>query len=159
MMTRSGVASCAFLLAAACTSARPAATFTAEDERAVRALDSVFVTAWLRDDTTGVMNTLAPDAVLLPAGQQPLTTPNAIRSFWWPSDSSHTRILTFHRALDEIGGEANTAWMRRTDSLTFTYAKGGTTTQLVSRSMSLAMLRRQPDGSWRFSRVMWGNRK
>ena len=158
-MTRSGVASCALLLAAACISAPPAATFTAEDQRAVRALDSAFVTAWLRDDTTGVMNTLAPDAVLLPAGQQPLTTPNAIRSFWWPSDSSHTRILTFDRAIDELGGEANTAWMRRTDSLTFTYAKGGTTSQLTSRSMSLAMLRRQPDGSWRFSRVMWGNRK
>lgn len=158
-MTRSGVASCALLLAAACNSAPPAATFTAEDQRAVRALDSAFVTAWLRDDTTGVMNTLAPDAVLLPAGQQPLTTPNAIRSFWWPSDSSHTRILTFDRAIDELGGEANTAWMRRTDSLTFTYAKGGTTSQLTSRSMSLAMLRRQPDGSWRFSRVMWGNRK
>ena len=158
-MTRSGVASCALLLTAACIAAPPAATFTAEDQRAVRALDSAFVTAWLRDDTTGVMNTLAPDAVLLPAGQQPLTTPNAIRSFWWPSDSSHTRILTFDRAIDELGGEANTAWMRRTDSLTFTYAKGGTTSQLTSRSMSLAMLRRQPDGSWRFSRVMWGNRK
>ena len=158
-MTRSGIASCALLLAAACTTAPPAATFTAEDQRAVRALDSAFVTAWLRDDTTGVMNTLAPDAVLLPAGQLPLTTPNAIRSFWWPSDSSHTRILTFDRAIDELGGEANTAWMRRTDSLTFTYAKGGTTSQLTSRSMSLAMLRRQPDGSWRFSRVMWGNRK
>ena len=159
-MTWARVALSVLLAVGGCRATPPATTtFTAEDERAVRAIDSVFVAAWLRDDTTGVMNTLAPDAVLLPAGQQPLTTPNAIRAFWWPSDSSHTRILTFDRAIDEVGGEANTAWMRRTDSLTFTYAKGGTTSQATSRSMSLAVLRRQPDGSWRFSRVMWGNRK
>ena len=109
--------------------------------------------------STGVMNTLAPDAVLMPAGQRPLPSPNAIRAFWWPSDSSHTRILTFQRTIDEVGGDANVAWMRGTDSLTFTYAKGGTMSQLTSRSMSLAVLRRQADGSWRISRMMWGTRK
>ena len=55
------------LAATACTSASPTAQFTADDERAIRALDSVFVAAWLRDDTTAVMTTLAPDAVLMPA--------------------------------------------------------------------------------------------
>jgi len=158
-MTWSRNTPCLLLAIVACSSAPPVAGFTPADERAVRGVDSAFVTAWLRDDTTGVMNTLAPDAVLMPAGQQALTTPNAIRAFWWPADSSHTRILTFDRTIDEVGGETHTAWMRRTDSLTFTYAKGGTTSQLTSRSMSLAVLRRQPDGSWRFSRVMWGNRK
>ena len=147
------------LAAAACSAASPAPRFTADDERAIRGLDSAFVDAWLRDDTTGVMNTLAPDAVLMPAGQSILTTPNAIRAFWWPSDGSRTRILTFQRTIDELGGEANVAWMRRTDSLTFTYAKGGATNSLTSRSMSLAVLRRQPDGTWRFGRVMWGARK
>ena len=147
------------LAATGCTSASPAAQFTADDERAIRALDSGFVAAWLRDDTTAVMTTLAPDAVLMPAGQGVLSTPAAIRAFWWPSDGSHTRILTFQRAIAELGGEGNTAWMRRTDSLTFTYAKDGTTSSLTSRSMSLAVLRRQADGAWRFSRVMWGARK
>lgn len=147
------------LTAAACATASSAPRFTAEDERAVRQLDSVFVAAWLRDDTTAVLNTLAPDAVLMPSGQHALTTPNAIRGFWWPTDGSVTRILTFDRAIDELGGDGDMAWMRRTDSLTFTYAKGGTTSSLASRSMSLAVLRRQSDGSWRFSRVMWGPRK
>jgi ketosteroid isomerase-like protein len=95
----------------------------------------------------------------MPAGQGVLSTPTAIRAFWWPSDGSTTRILTFARTIDEVGGEGDVAWMRRTDSLTFTYAKAGTTSSLTSRSMSLAVLRRQPNGAWRFSRVMWGNRK
>jgi ketosteroid isomerase-like protein len=149
------------VVATACTTTTTPASprFTADDERAIRAVDSVFVAAWLRDDTTAVMNTLAPGVVLMPAGQSVLTTPDAIRAFWWPSDGSHTRILTFGRAIDELGGEGDIAWMRRTDSLTFTYAKGGATQSLTSRSMSLAVLQRQTDGTWRFSRVMWGNRK
>jgi ketosteroid isomerase-like protein len=149
-----------FVFAAIACSRAPTKTgFTADDERAVRAVDSVFVDAWLRDDTTAVMNTLATDAVLMPAGQGTLSTPDAIRAFWWPSDGSQTRILTFDRAIDELGGAGDIAWMRRTDSLTFTYAKAGTTSSLVSRSMSLAVLSRQADGVWRFSRVMWGARK
>jgi hypothetical protein len=100
-----------FALAVAATACTTTATpagprFTADDERAIRALDSVFVAAWLRDDTTAVMNTLAPGVVLMPAGQSVLTTPDAIRAFWWPSDGSHTRILTFDRAIDELGGKA-----------------------------------------------------
>src|SRR5688572_12501787 len=74
-----------FVLAVtACTSASPVAQFTANDERAIRALDSVFVAAWLRDDTTAVLGTLAPDAVLMPAGQGVLATLAAVRAFWWP---------------------------------------------------------------------------
>ena len=158
-MSCSRVLSGTALAIAGCTPASPAPEFTAADERAVRAVDSAYVAAWLLDDTTGVMNTLAPDAVLMPAGQRILPSPNAIRTFWWPSDSSHTRILTFQRTIDEVEGDADIAWMRGTDSLTFTYTKGGTTSQLTSRSMSLAVLRRQTDGSWRISRLMWGTRK
>jgi ketosteroid isomerase-like protein len=149
-----------FIFAATmCMPTAPKTGLTADDQRAVRAVDSAFVAAWLRDDTTGVMNTLAADAVLMPAGQTVLSTPSAIRAFWWPSDGSTTRILTFDRSIDELGGQGDVAWMRRTDSLTFTYAKAGTTSSLTSRSMSLAVLRRQPNGAWRFSRVMWGARK
>ena len=145
--------------ASTATSTPAAVRLTGDDERAIRALDSAFVDAWLRDDTAAVMNTLAPDAVLMPAGQGTLSTPVAIRAFWWPNDGSQTRILTFHRTIDELGGAGDLAWMRRTDSLTFTYAKAGVTNSLTSRSMSLAVLERQGDGAWRFSRVMWGARK
>ena len=132
--------------------------FGSADERAIRQVDSLYVAAWLRDDTAAVLRTLAPDAVLMPAGQRPLATPNEIRAFWWPSDGSRTKILTFHRVIDEIAGDANFAWVRGTDTLTFLYDKGQTHSQLASRSMTLAVLRRQPDRSWRISRMMWGTR-
>ena len=141
----------------ACGPPEPKA-FSSTDERAIRQVDSLYVAAWLRDDTAAVLRTLAPDAVLMPAGQRPLTTPNEIRAFWWPADGSRTKILTFHRVIDEIAGDASFAWVRGTDTLTFTYDKGQTHSQLASRSMTLAVLRRQPDGSWRISRMMWGTR-
>ena len=145
------------LVILACAPAEPNA-FSSADERAIREVDSLYVAAWLRDDTAAVLGTLAPDAVLMPAGQRPLATPNDIRAFWWPTDGSRTKILTFHRVIDEIAGDANLAWVRGTDTLTFAYDKGQTHSQLASRSMTLAVVRRQPDGSWRISRMMWGTR-
>ncbi len=143
----------------ACTAQPSASTrLTVDDERAIRAVDSAYVAAWLRDDTSAVLRTLAADVVLMPAGQQPLASPNEIRSFWWPTDGSHTRILTFERTIDELAGEGNVAWVRGTDTLTFTYGKGQSTRQFGSRSMTLAVWRRQGDGRWRIARMMWGTR-
>ncbi len=154
MRSRHTLASIALAILA-CAPAEPNALSPA-DERAIRQVDSLYVAAWLRDDTAAVLRTLTPDAVLMPAGQRPLATPNDIRAFWWPTDGSRTKILTFHRVIDEIAGGANLAWVRGTDTLTFTYDKGQTHSQLASRSMTLAVFRRQLDGSWRISRMMWG---
>ncbi len=145
------------LVTLACAPAAPK-TLSSADEQAIRRVDSLYVAAWLRDDTAAVLRTLAPDAVLMPAGQRPLATHNDVRAFWWPTDGSHTKILTFHRVIDEMSGDANLAWVRGTDTLTFTYDKGQTHSQLASRSMTLAVWRREPDGSWRISRMMWGTR-
>jgi ketosteroid isomerase-like protein len=146
-------------LALACTPrSTPTPQWRTTDERAIRAVDSTYVAAWLRDDTLAVMNTLAPDAVLMPAGQHPLATPNDVRGFWWPADGSHTRILTFARRIDEIDGQGDVAWVRGTDTLTYTYDTGSAHSQLGSRSMTLALWRRQPDGAWRISRMMWSTR-
>lgn len=145
-------------LGCAAQPATPSPSWTAADERAIRAVDSAYVAGWLRDDTVAVLGTLARDAVLMPAGQHPLATPNDIRAFWWPSDGSRTKILTFGRTIDEIAGEGNVAWVRGTDTLTYRYDKGTTHSQLGSRSMTLAVWRRQADGGWRISRMMWGIR-
>ena len=112
--------------------AHPAAEvngLSATDERAIRAVDSSYVAAWLRDDTTGVIATLAPNAVLMPAGHHPLSTLQEIRAFWWPQDGSHTKILTFNRVIDELGGVGDMAFTRGTDTLTFSYGKGSQPTR------------------------------
>jgi ketosteroid isomerase-like protein len=61
-----------------------------------------------------VLETLAPDAVVMPAGVQPLQGDSAIRRFWWPDDGSSTRVIRYTTKLDEIGGVAPTAYVRGT---------------------------------------------
>jgi ketosteroid isomerase-like protein len=155
MMRRSGLA--LIVLAVACAGPSGArAALSESDLRAVRALDSAYVASWLRDDTAGVMRTLSAEAVLMPVGRHPLDTPDAIRTFWWPADGSHTRILGFQRTIDEIAGEGDIAWVRGRDTLSFSYDKGSTHSKLTILSMTFAVVRRQPDASWRISRMMWG---
>ncbi len=79
---------------------RPEATgvglsLSPEDFQAIRSLDSAYVAAWLRDDTTAVLATLDSAPVLQPAGQRPVVGREAVRRFWWPGDGSETRILTY----------------------------------------------------------------
>jgi uncharacterized protein (TIGR02246 family) len=136
---------------------RPPSTLSAEDRAALRRLDSTYVRAWLADDTAAVLATLAPDAVLMPAGVGPLQGDSAIRSFWWPRDGSRTRVIAYHSTIDEMGGAPTLAYIRSTGDMTFTYQKDTVRIQRTTRSMTLTIATRQTDGSWRIHRRMWGN--
>jgi uncharacterized protein (TIGR02246 family) len=126
------------------------------DRAAIHRLDSTYVSAWLRDDTTAVLATLAPDAVLMPSGQRPLTDLEAIRGFWWPVDGSRTRITAYTTTIDELGGGPDLAYARGTGQLAFSYEKDTMRTALTSSSMTLTILRRGSNGRWRIARRMWG---
>lgn len=136
-----------------------AAVLSPADTAAIRNVHAVYVAAWLRGDSAAVLATLTPDAVLMPAGQRPLTTPAAIRAFWWPADGSRTTILSFQRTVEEVAGQGDVAWTRSSDVMSFTYQPAtGASSTIQSRGMSLAIFRRQGSGVWRISRMMWGPR-
>ena len=53
------------------------------DRAAILALDSTFVNAWLKDDTTTVLSVFAADAVLLPPGSPPVNGRwRVVRQMW-----------------------------------------------------------------------------
>src|SRR5262249_49673958 len=130
--------------------------FSSKDSAAVLATDSAYVHAWLRDDTTAILNTLAPEAVLMPAGVHPLGSDDAIQAFWWPSNGTRTRVIAFTRTIDEIYGVANLAYVRGTDSVAFTVEPDAAHRVQSIHSMTLTIYRRQSNGSWLMSRMMWG---
>jgi ketosteroid isomerase-like protein len=132
------------------------AGLSARDREAIRALDSAYVTAWLRDDTAAVLATLAPEAILMPAGVRPLVGDSAIRNFWWPTDGSRTRIVHYESTIDEIDGQEPVAYARGAGTLRFTYEKDTVRVEQSSRTMTLTILVRQDDGEWRIHRRMWG---
>jgi len=150
---RIAVAAASMLTLLACGSS---AGLSTADRAAIRGLDSAYVDAWLRDDTAAVLATLAPEAVLMPAGQLPLTDPAAIRDFWWPRDGSRTRVTSYTTTIDEIAGAGDLAYVRGTGVLAFTYEKGGVRSEITSRNMTLTIVTRGSDGRWRIARRMWG---
>lgn len=68
------------------------------------ALEEAYRTGWLADDSAAVMATLAPGAVMMPAGMQPLVGDSAIRSYWWPNDGSETTIESYEIVANEVEG-------------------------------------------------------
>jgi ketosteroid isomerase-like protein len=154
---RRAIAAIAFALPiTACSRAESAAPLlTDRDRAAIRANDSAYVAAWMRDDTTGVLATLSADPILIPGGLAPLNGLAAVKGFWWPSDGSHTKILAFGRTIEEIDGNGDIAFVRGADSLRFTYTKGTNVQTSAMRSVTLAVVRRQTDGTWRIARMMW----
>ena len=141
---------------AACSRAetRPA-PLSDRDRAAIRANDSAYVGAWIRDDTTGVLATLTTDPILIPGGFEPLRGLSAVKGFWWPSDGSHTKVTAFARTVEEIDGAGDVAFVRGADSLRFTYTKGTNAQSSATRSVTLAVVRRQADGTWKIARMLW----
>lgn len=142
------------LVAVGCSS--PDLSLTTQDIEAVRALEEAYRTGWLANDSSAVMATLEPDAVLMPAGIQPLVGAAAIRTYWWPDDGSETTIESYDIVIEEIDGSGSFAYLRGRGSLAFTYRDAtGAVSQLTSQAVHLSVARRGSDGEWRISRRAW----
>ncbi len=142
------------LILAACAPSGP--RFTPDDEAAVRALEEAYRTGWVANDSAAVMATLAHDAVLMPAGTQPLVGDSAIRAFWWPDDGSRTTISRYDIAVEELNGGGDIAYLRGRGTLEYSYRSSmGEVSEHTSRSVHLSVALRGEDGRWRISRRMW----
>jgi ketosteroid isomerase-like protein len=113
------------------------------------------VKAWLDDDTTAVLRSFHPHAVLFPPGSAPVEGLAAIRSYWWPTDGSHTRITSFTRTVAEIEGTPGLAYLRGSASLGWVYRTEDKETAQTSRSIDLVVLAPDSSGRWRIIRQMW----
>jgi uncharacterized protein (TIGR02246 family) len=126
------------------------------DRTAIRALDSAYVAAWLANDSAAVLATLDPDVVLLPSGGRPHVGLDAARRFWWPDDGSRTTITSYAATVDEVDGTPALAYIRGSSTLAFTYERDTVRSDGSSRTMTLTLVRKTPDGRWRITRRMWG---
>jgi ketosteroid isomerase-like protein len=142
-------------LLAACTASSSSSVLSPTDSTAIRGVQAAYVSAWLADDTTGVLATLDSAAVLLPPTHAPVIGANAIRGFWWPSDGSRTKITSFDWTMDEIAGTNQLAFTRGASTLAWTYDKDTVHQVSKSRNTNLTVLRRGADGRWRIARQMW----
>ena len=88
--------------------------------------------------------------------RRPRTAPRPVggKGFWWPSDGSHTKLTAFDRTVEEIDGAGDVAFVRGADSLR-SLTRRAQASDVGERSVTLAVERRQPDGTWKIARMMW----
>ncbi|HLJ48198.1 MAG TPA: DUF4440 domain-containing protein [Bryobacteraceae bacterium] len=137
-----------------------AATFdglTAKEKQNVRKVNAAYVGGWLKNDPNAVLETLWPDAVLIPWGNRPIQGVRAIRLFWWPAGGPRTTVTSFTFTTDEIGGSDRTAYARGTYEFDFKYETNGRTSARHNAGNYLNLFRRDAAGKWRISHRMWGD--
>jgi len=132
------------------------ANLTRADSGKARAVVEAFRLAWLANDPEAVMRLFTKDAVLLPHhGLAPVVGDPAIRRFWWPADSPPTTVTEFSQPIDEVGGSGNLAYVRGRSTVSWVSGKGPEAKSFSNAGTQLMLLRRQPDGSWLISHLMW----
>lgn len=129
---------------------------TKSDLNEIRSIEQRYTRYWLADDTTGIMNLLAEDSVIMPSGIKPIEGKKAIRKFWWPEDGSVTVVTEYETQIEEIFGEGSMALVRGRGYLEFSYGKGAEQNEYKSNNMFLMVVSKNEAGKWKIARRMWG---
>lgn len=122
------------------------------DVAAVRRILDTLVSTVNARDMNAALALYTDDAVLLPPDEETISGKEAVRAYYKTSlEASVPKIAIVS---DEIGAEDGLAFSRGKIIGQVTPGKEGAPRDLDFRY--LMTLRRQPDGTWRIARVMWG---
>jgi ketosteroid isomerase-like protein len=131
-------------------------SLVASDRVAIQEVLEHFRTGWLSGEAKAVQNTFTEVAVLMPHhGVPPVVGMIAIKEFWWPASSAKTTITRFTQTLDEIGGEGHIAFVRGRSEVSWTIEDEKGVEKWRTGGNFLALLRKQPNGKWRISHLIW----
>jgi len=126
------------------------------DETALKAVLEKYRTGWLSGDTDAVRSSFTDDAVLMPHhGNPPVVGKVAINEFWFPASSTKTKITKFAQTLDEVSGEGTLAYVRGKSEVAWTVEDHGKSQRWRNAGNFLAIFRKQVDGKWLISRLIW----
>jgi len=127
----------------------PAAWPQSEDEQAIRKLTEDWLAAMRSKDIPGLAGMVTEDAVFLPSGFPPIRGKQAVETMYrsfFPQFSSVEQTVSIEEL--QVAGDWAFAW--GTEKVTLVPEAGGTPIEMQGKGMSI--LRRQPDGSWKFAR-------
>jgi uncharacterized protein (TIGR02246 family) len=126
------------------------------DASAIRKVLEHYRTSWLSNDGDGVRGCFTQDAVLMPHhGVQPVVGMKAINDFWFPAAPPKTTILKFVRTVDEVGGDDLVAYVRGRGEVSWRIEDKETTADWSTAGNYMAILKKQPDGKWLISHLIW----
>jgi uncharacterized protein (TIGR02246 family) len=129
---------------------------TPDDAALIRAVLERYRSSWLANDPNGVRSCFAEDAVLLPHhGVNPVVGMKAITDFWFAPSNAKTTVLKFERTVDEIGGDGSISYARGRSEVVWRIEDKGTTQEWRTHGSYMAILKKQADGSWLISHMVW----
>ena len=129
---------------------------TASDQTSIKATIEAYRSAWLINDSKGVLKTFTEDAVLMPAQGAPAVVGiAAIEKYWFTPGGPPTTITEFTITVDQIGGNRDLAFVRGLDNVGWTVTENGVTRRHFHPGTYLNVMKRLSDGSWRIEAHMW----
>lgn len=133
---------------ASCAPAKPKSALTDEDVTAIRANIDAYVKALIASDWDAWGKTLLPDVVVMPPNHAPLVGRDAAVAYI----KTFPKVTALTPSPDEVTGEADLAYVRGTYALSMILPNGSSANDSGS---VLGIHRRQSDGTWLFSRLIW----
>ncbi len=129
---------------------------TSDDEKAIRATIEAYRTAWLANDSKGVLKTFTDDAVLQPAHGTPAVVGIvAIERYWFTPGGPPTTITELDITVDQVSGNRTLAFARGLDRVAWTVTEGGVRRRHFHPGTYLNVMKKLLDGSWRIQVHMW----
>lgn len=128
---------------------RPAAWPRTDDEAAIRKLTEDWLAAIRAKDIPALAGMVTDDAVFLPSGLPPIRGKQAVETMYrsfFPQFSSVEQTVS----IEELEVVGDWAFVWGTEKFTLVPQAGGGPIEMQGKGMSI--LKRQPDGSWRFAR-------
>jgi uncharacterized protein (TIGR02246 family) len=134
-------------------SSAPAA-LSAADESKIRSVDSAFVAAANAGDAAGVAAVYADDGAVLAPNLPPQKGRDAIRAFWGGFFDAYT--VRFEVVSDTIEGRGDLAYNKGHYRFT-AVPKATNVPGVADEGKFIEILRRQPDGSWKYVLDMYSS--
>jgi uncharacterized protein (TIGR02246 family) len=129
-----------------------------DDIALIRGVLEHYRTSWLANDPDGVRSCFTADAVLMPhQGLEPVVGIKAINEFWFAPTSSKTTVLKYSRTVDEIEVSASMAYARGHSEIEWRVEDKGVPERWRNHGDYLAILKKQQDGGWLITRLMWND--
>ena len=138
---------------AACQAPAPVVgQLSEEDVAAIRALDAQWAEAELAGNWDGVAAVMAEDVINMPPEMPPIVGLTAWREHVETLDMTVTELTATTLEIDGLG---TLAYLRGTYSQTYTVGESPEPISVTGKH--LAILQKQPDGSWLVTRWIWNS--
>lgn len=125
-----------------------------EDKKVIRMMLGTYNKAWLLNDSSAILSLFSDSAILIPNGRAPIMGKEQIVKFWWPNDSSITKINSYVINLLEVDGAEDLAYTYENGKLSWSYNKGSFNMSKEQESFEITIFKKTPIG-WRIVKRIW----